>query len=123
MYDPVTDTWTKKADMPTSRGIFSASVGGGKIYAIGGMIFGGSTLLTVEEYNPVTDTWTKKTGMPTPRTAATAVVNGRIYAIGGVERFAGRVLSTVEEFDPELPQSVNPAGKLATTWGEIKLTQ
>ncbi|MCH8290630.1 sigma-70 family RNA polymerase sigma factor [Candidatus Poribacteria bacterium] len=120
MYDPVTDTWTKKADMPTGRGIFSASVVGENIYAIGGMIFGGSTLPTVEEYNPVTDTWTKKTNMPTPRTGFTAVVNGRIYAIGGVERFAGRVLSTVEEFDPELPQSVNPQGKLTTTWGEIK---
>ncbi|MBI1929776.1 hypothetical protein HYR99_36695 [Candidatus Poribacteria bacterium] len=31
-------------------------------------------------------------------------------------------LSTVEEFDPELPSSVTPAGKLPTTWGEVKAT-
>ena len=35
-YDPATDTWTRKADMPTARTYFSASVVNGKIYAIGG---------------------------------------------------------------------------------------
>ena len=35
-YDPATDTWKKKADMPTARGLLSTSVVNGKIYAIGG---------------------------------------------------------------------------------------
>ena len=35
-YDPATDTWTKKADMPTGRFALSTSVVNGKIYAIGG---------------------------------------------------------------------------------------
>ena len=35
-YNPATDTWTKKVDMPTPRYILSTSVVNGKIYAIGG---------------------------------------------------------------------------------------
>ena len=36
VYDPSTDTWTRKADMPTARGFFGTAVVDGKIYAIGG---------------------------------------------------------------------------------------
>jgi hypothetical protein len=35
-YDPVTDTWAKKPDMPTARLGFAASSIDGRIYAIGG---------------------------------------------------------------------------------------
>jgi len=35
-YDPETDTWEKKADIPTPRWGLSTSVVDGKIYAIGG---------------------------------------------------------------------------------------
>lgn len=35
-YNPETDKWEKKADMPTPRDALSASVVNGKIYAIGG---------------------------------------------------------------------------------------
>jgi N-acetylneuraminic acid mutarotase len=94
-YDPVTDTWRKRADMPTARYWFSASVVDGKIYAIGGWD-GTMPHSTVEEYDPVTDTWTRKANMPTPRWAlSTSMVNGKIYAIGG-----GEPLSIVEEYDP-----------------------
>jgi len=101
-YDPATDTWTSKADMPTGRGILSTSVVDGKIYAIGGVAgwMGGPGVSTVEEYDPATDTWTTKADMPTGRKGlSTSVVNGRIYAIGG---FTGMVttFSTVEEYDP-----------------------
>ena len=38
-YDPTTDTWTKKADMPTARWLISGAgcVIDGKIYIIGGV--------------------------------------------------------------------------------------
>jgi N-acetylneuraminic acid mutarotase len=48
-YDPATDTWIKKADMPTARSC-STSVVNGKIYAIGGYD-GNRILSTVEEYD------------------------------------------------------------------------
>jgi hypothetical protein len=40
VYDPATDTWTKKPDMPTARGELSACAVGGKIYAMGGCPLG-----------------------------------------------------------------------------------
>ena len=79
-YDPATDTWGTKTDMPTPRGALSTSVVDGIIYTIGG--WWGWT--TVEAYNPVANTWEKKVPMPTIRSHfSTSVVNGIIYAIGG----------------------------------------
>ena len=52
VYDPATDKWTKKADMPTARRWFSASVVNDKIYAIGGSNAANVPLPTVEEYTP-----------------------------------------------------------------------
>ncbi|MBC8229460.1 hypothetical protein H8E77_07935 [bacterium] len=52
-YDPATDTWTKKANMPTVRCMLSTSAVDGKIYAIGGTTTGISWTYTstVEEYD------------------------------------------------------------------------
>ncbi|MBI1930154.1 hypothetical protein HYR99_38625 [Candidatus Poribacteria bacterium] len=97
-YAPETDTWMKKADMPTPRWDLSTSVVNGKIYAIGGAGHDGF-LGTVEEYDPATNAWTIKADMPTPRDRlSTSVVNGKIYAIGGAG--VGGELTTVEEYDP-----------------------
>ncbi len=63
-YDPKTDIWTRKTDMPTPRSNSSAAVVNGKIYVIGGSGIrqvgaGGmgqrTILTTVEEYIP--DGW------------------------------------------------------------------
>jgi N-acetylneuraminic acid mutarotase len=122
-YDPTTDTWTKKSDMPTIRSGVSTGVVNGKIYAIGGYKPEGNTTVLfskVEEYDPVTDTWTKRADMPTTRIGLSAsVINGKIYVIGGA-RGPGDVCSTVEEYDPGTGQSINLKGKLPTTWGETK---
>jgi N-acetylneuraminic acid mutarotase len=105
-YDPLTDTWSKKADMPTARIFFSASVVDGKIYAIGGVLVTKAGLSTVEAYDPATDTWTTKTPMPTARHAhASAVVDGKIYVIGGgpdggANHAGPDGLSVVEAYDP-----------------------
>ena len=118
VYDPVTDKWEKKTDMPTPRWGVTTTVVNGKIYAIGGFADGGIALPTVEVYDPQTDTWTQETDMPTPRARMSAsVVNGQIYVIGGI--WNG---TTVEAYDTGFrePQSVNPAGKLPATWGEMK---
>jgi N-acetylneuraminic acid mutarotase len=101
-YDPVTDIWTQKTDMPTARGFLSASVVDEKIYAIGGVRAAPwiNHLRTVEEYDPLTDTWTQKADMPTARAfLSTAVVDGKIYAIGGALA-SKTMLSTVEAYDP-----------------------
>jgi N-acetylneuraminic acid mutarotase len=98
-YDPATDTWQRKADMPTARNSLAVVTGpDGKIYAIGGVQT--PVYSTVEAYDPATDTWQRKADMPTARFQLAAALgsNGRIYAIGGQAN--GRYLSTVEEYDP-----------------------
>ena len=58
VYDPATDTWTRKTDMPTGRARFSTSLVDGKIYAIGGSPHRDAEVAAVEVYDPATDTWT-----------------------------------------------------------------
>jgi hypothetical protein len=92
-YDPATDTWTKKADIPTARSWLSTRAVDGKIYAIDG--WRSTNTSSVEEYDPATDTWTKKAEMPILRwELATSAVDGKIYVIGGGNR------RTVQEYDP-----------------------
>nr|HPH98563.1 S8 family serine peptidase [Anaerolineaceae bacterium]HPN54160.1 S8 family serine peptidase [Anaerolineaceae bacterium] len=85
-YDPITDTWVKKADMLTPRYSFNAvTATNGKIYAIGGYKMGGyDGFNIVEEYDPLTDTWTKKSDKPTGGYGIALVSgeNGLIYALG-----------------------------------------
>ena len=96
-YDPKTDKWTKKANMPTQRGGLSTSVANGIIYAIGGWSMVGF-FPTVEAYDPKNNTWIKKSDMSTKRDwFGTSVIDGIIYAIGG---WNGLILSVVEAYDP-----------------------
>ena len=117
MYDPVTDTWTQKTDMPTARST-STSVMDGKIYAIGGSALSRELVLkrkpwrldTVEVYDPATDTWAKGRSMNHARDgAAVSVVDGKIYAMGGtgwpqIPNHPGPFLSSVEAFNPKTNQ-------------------
>lgn len=83
-YDPATDTWTTKKDMPTKRWSLGTCVVDKKIYCIGGNIQYPNIASAVEVYDPATDTWSDKTPMLTARySLATCFVNGKIYAFGG----------------------------------------
>ena len=102
VYDPATDTWTKKVDMPIRRAAAAACVGDGRIYVIGGVTenFHEAPLSTVNAYDPVTDTWTNKASMLTARAFLSAsVLGGKIYAVGG-GTWSGDFLTTVEVYDP-----------------------
>jgi len=120
-YDPVTDTWTQKADMITPRYYLAAAATKGQIYAIGGYEITNNPISTVELYIPARDIWMEVMNMPTPRRGLSAIeVNGRIYAIGGYT-LADEALAIVEEYTPEdWSFAVSPLGKLAATWGNIK---
>jgi len=115
-YDPATDTWSKKAEMPTARNVSAIAVVDRIIYVIGG-IFGTpedyqtgedvAVLSTVEAYDPATDTWTTKAEMPTARGYyhAACVVDGRIYVFGGATKYGDlsedfSCVPTVEVYDP-----------------------
>ena len=97
-YDPATDRWATKSEMPTARGFHSANVVDGRIYVIGGAPSCPwcGAILTLEVYEPATDTWIRKADIPRAIiTASTSMVDGKIYAIGG----QGTV-RRVDEYDP-----------------------
>jgi N-acetylneuraminic acid mutarotase len=93
-------TWTRKADIPGRRFVFSSGVVDGKIYAIGGDPGSGTALSSVEAYDPLTDTWAKKTDIPTSRAGAgSSVVDGQIYVIGGGSSKSGQFTPIVQVYD------------------------
>ena len=110
-YDPRTDTWTKKKEMPISRFYFGLGVVAGKVYLIGGTTGLGEgqeqRMDRVDIYDPATDTWAKGPKMPTRRDpGGVAVVSTRIYVIGGEGWplpqgwWAGPFLASIEEYNP-----------------------
>src|SRR5690606_25396229 len=62
VYDPVSDAWTTKANMPHGVRDAAACAMNGKIYVIGGwgLVSGGLSGPTdyVQEYDPVANSWT-----------------------------------------------------------------
>ena len=105
VYDPATDTWAKRADMPTRRRAVKAAVIRDTIYAIGGSGWppaggGGPFLGTIEVYEPRINRWTKRADMPNPRTVfSTVVVADKIYLMSGMQAGDGR-LAPVEVYEP-----------------------
>ena len=83
-YDPATNTWTTKKDMPTGRNHFGIAVYKNKIYVIGGCHQTLSNTGVNEVYDPATDSWETMSPMPTPRSTSAHVVNDKIYLIGGI---------------------------------------
>jgi N-acetylneuraminic acid mutarotase len=109
VYDPETNTWSRRADLPTPRNHAAVGVVDGKLYVIGGRA--GSVFIPnalnvdiVEEYDPATDQWQLRNPMPTPRSAAAwGTHNGRILVAGGEIRHRDiwGTYTTVESFDPK----------------------
>jgi len=108
VYDPATDTWTKKADMPRPGGTGSCCVTDGIIYYAGGgdaPIIGTGTdrgVPLVDAYNPATDTWMTTAPMLTARAFfSICATSGRVYALGGcLGAYDSSELSSVEAYDP-----------------------
>lgn len=97
-YDPATNTWQKKAQIP--RGVDHPAAGrDGQVYLIGGLDGRWGPVDNVWAYDPKEDSWTAKARMPTARGALAAVVlDGKIYAMGG--RNALQNLGANQVYDP-----------------------
>jgi N-acetylneuraminic acid mutarotase len=101
-YDPLTDTWTPRANLPEPRfgtpGVFAPNVG--KFYVFGGADQNLVIRDTTYVYDPVADSWTIGAPMPDNRfRGSIAYYNGKIYVIGG---FDGAVTEQNQtwEYDP-----------------------
>jgi len=85
-YDPITDTWTQKADLPSDRSHFEPGtlVHNDKIIIVGGRR-GGFFFDDVTEYDPATDSWSERCALPSNLLAPAAKVFGDqlIVANGG----------------------------------------
>jgi N-acetylneuraminic acid mutarotase len=84
VYDPATDTWEKRASLPTARHSPATSMIDGKIYVIGGYSITSHSVLNVAEvYDPATDTWTTISPPPlSVGSCASAVSDNKIYVLG-----------------------------------------
>jgi len=139
-YDPMRDTWTRLAPIPTPRSEPGGALGsGGKVFVVGGnptLSRKQSSLMNaVEVYDIATDRWSKCKALPTPRTALCAVAatdslgHMLIYAIGGRNfDLPGNGLSVVEAYDPladtwtsKAPMPLNLHGMTATLGPDGKI--
>ena len=108
-YDPKTDTWVTKADMPTARSLLAACTVDGIIYAIGGGYDFDNPYSRVEAYDPKTNQWIRKRDLPKPLLWSTAsVVSGRIYVFVATQPVAEHPSDTFA-YDPTTDLWANKA--------------
>lgn len=99
-YNPITDTWTKKAPLPSARSELKTAVIDGKVYAMGGYTNSLDYCSDLFVYDIATDKWEKKRSMPRVRkNFEVEVIDGKIYAFGGHSVDNNRC-KIVEEYDP-----------------------
>jgi len=98
-YDPATNAWTQKADLPQPRGAMGVAVYNGKVYAVGGLGYPAKADLFA--YDPAANTWQALAPMLTPRDhLVMEEVGGKLYAIGGRNVTLGTVTAANETYDP-----------------------
>jgi len=109
-YDPVLDSWTTLAPMPTARAGAVAAVIDDGIFVIGGRqstsgpCSGGPYVGNVERYDIDTNTWSTVAPLPSPRSDLAAVAHGgKVFVFGGCTGTASApsVTNEVDMYDPE----------------------
>jgi DNA-binding CsgD family transcriptional regulator/N-acetylneuraminic acid mutarotase len=100
VYDPVMDSWTRRANKPRPVRNIAAAVLGDRIYVPGGYDAMDQAIADLEVYDPLTDSWTEAAPLPSPLFAyAVAVADGKLYLFGGSDGM--RYVDTVLIYDPQ----------------------
>ena len=104
VYDPATDSWTRRCDMPEARCAHATCTWREKIYVFGGVspdAFSDSKD-NVYEYDPKRDEWMEKKKMPySIAFCGIAVVVDTIYLIGGMKNYFSSPVSNVLAYHPD----------------------
>jgi len=98
VYDPVAETWTQLADLPTIVTHHTAALDGDTIWVTGGFFgdHGGYVVNNVQRYSISTDTWTSAPQLPGRRAGGALVVLGReLHFFGG---FSTRTTSAADHY-------------------------
>jgi N-acetylneuraminic acid mutarotase len=127
-YDPATNRWTPKKNMPVATHHLAAVGYGGKVYLFGGAIqeqAGGPNQFPVAnawEYDPAADSWRVLAPMPTPRMAAVAApVDGKIYVLGGASVHPGDKITSLGPQVPHRALNTNQVYDPATNQWETRM--
>jgi N-acetylneuraminic acid mutarotase len=104
-FDPSTNQWSAKANMPTARHAKKLVWFENRIWPIGGYTSTSSN--KVESYDPTTNSWQAEASLTTARQYPVAwVANGRIY-VGGGKKDSSSYLNSIEVYDPTIKQWSN----------------
>jgi len=84
VYDPATDTWTRKASLPIPLSHTVATPLDGRLVVMAGQTAYNQSSASVFLYDPATDRWATASPLPAPRFAGVAATVGRtLFYLGG----------------------------------------
>ncbi len=116
-YDPATNTWSHRADLPEQVGGARAVALGGRVYVIGGSSDGVSGSSAVFRYDPTRNTWTQVADYPVPVAAnGCAAINGQVVCAGGFSS-NGNPTRTTYRYDPGTDSWSRGADMPYDDWG------
>lgn len=107
VYDPVTNRWSSKPDLPVGLHHAGAAVLDGALYVAGGFTVSDDTPWNpsdrVFRFNPADETWTERAPLPTARGGlAVTTLRGKLFAVSGYDGQENP--AAVEVYDPALDQ-------------------
>jgi N-acetylneuraminic acid mutarotase len=92
VYNPASDTWTRKRDMPAAGGGGVTGVIRGQLYVVT-LNYSANQVIRFFRYDPTKDSWTPLPNPTVPPNVGGGVINNKLYLTGGEQN---RVL----EYDP-----------------------
>ena len=120
-YDPVANTWSAKAPLPSARGWHIGAYVRGKIYSIGGHNNSSAAIANNDCYDIAGDAWSTKAARPRVGLAALFGTwrDSLIYVMGGWDGTSASGMTNVDIYDPfsdawsvgtDLPQNADMGG-------------
>lgn len=112
-YDPATNQWRARADMPRPLGHITSTVLtlNNRLLVVAGVTNTTGSVANIIEYDPTANTWRELPTLPAPRHSPTAgVVHGRLLVTGGTHtQFHTETWLTAQVLSAAAPAATPPA--------------